>query len=132
MQPLHLVVEPEAEAQAVLIAFASEEKRDATYGIQLCADEEAIPPPKDTFPLIYDLPGFRGRAWVVRGSIANLERFLNHGKAVTQRRNAARELPLQSHTVAMPWPPLHSVPPAACAFACRQDAAAGFAGAAFE
>lgn len=74
-QLLHWVVEPEAEAQGVLIAFTSEENRDAAYGIQPRAAEEAIPPPEDTYPLIYDLPGFRGRAWVVRRSIANLGSF---------------------------------------------------------
>jgi hypothetical protein len=74
-QPLHWVVEPEAEAQGVLIAFTSEELRDAAYGVQTRADKEAIPPPEDTFPLIYDLPGFRGRAWVVRRNIANLGSF---------------------------------------------------------
>lgn len=74
-QPLHWIVEPEAEAQGVLIAFTSEEKRDAAYGVQSLADEEAVPPPEDTFPFIYDLPSFRGRAWVVRRNMANLGSF---------------------------------------------------------
>src|SRR5262245_57020805 len=46
-QPLHWVVEPEAEAQGTLVAFTSEEKRDATYSVQPRAGEEAASAPED-------------------------------------------------------------------------------------
>ena len=74
-QPLHWVGEPEAEAQGALVAFTSEEKRDAAYGVQPRAGEEAASAPEDILPRIYDGLGFRGRSWIVRRSIANLGTF---------------------------------------------------------
>jgi hypothetical protein len=75
-QPLHWVLDPDAEAQGMLIAFTTEEELDAEYGIEPLAEEEAArDDPENPFPSIFDGASFQGRSWIVRQSIANLGAF---------------------------------------------------------
>jgi len=75
-QPLHWVLDLDAEAQGMLIAFTTEDKRDAAYDIQPLADEDAArDDPEDPFPSLYDGANFQGRSWVVRQEIHHLGPF---------------------------------------------------------
>jgi hypothetical protein len=78
-QALHWVSDPEAEAQGVLVAYTTEEKRDAALGLDKPEGQRFSAPPSAAaaraFPIVYKDARRRGQLIVVKGNKVSLGSF---------------------------------------------------------